>query len=102
MRKIRSAKATTPAELTRLLKLSEEDAVEIELRVSLNNKIIDVVMKRGLTHATVAKLARTSRTKITALLNRNTTHISTSMMIRVLAALGVRVKISFAPTKAAA
>jgi predicted XRE-type DNA-binding protein len=102
MKKIRSAQATTPAELGRLLKLSEEDAVEIELRVTLNNKIIDVVKKRRLTHAAVAKLAETSRTKITALLNRNTTHISTSMMIRVLAALGVRVKISFAAIKAAA
>lgn len=89
-------------ELTRLLNLPEEDAVEIELRISLNDKIIEVVKRRKLTHATVAKLAHTSRTKITALLNRNTQHISTSMMIRVLAALGVRVKISYGPLKSAA
>jgi len=85
-----------------LLGLSDEDGIEIELRVGLNSKIIDVVKKRSLTHAAVAKLAKTSRTRITALLNRNTTHISTSLMIRILSALGVRVKISYAPMKIAA
>jgi predicted XRE-type DNA-binding protein len=99
-RKTLTAKAT--ADLARHLNLAEEDAVEIDLRIDLNDKIIDVVKRRKLTHAAVAKLAHTSRTKITALLNRNTSHISTSMMIRVLAALGVRVKISYAPLRRAA
>jgi predicted XRE-type DNA-binding protein len=95
-------RARTGQELTRLLNFSDEDAVEIDLRVDLNDKIIEVVKRRRLTHAAVAELAHTSRTKITALLNRNTRHISTSMMIRVLAALGIRVKVSFATIKAAA
>jgi predicted XRE-type DNA-binding protein len=95
-------RARSTQELTRLLNLSDEDAVEIDLRVDLNDKIIEVVKRRRLTHAAVAELAHTSRTKITALLNRNTRHISTSMMIRVLAALGIRVKVSFSTIKAAA
>jgi predicted XRE-type DNA-binding protein len=95
-------RARTAQQLTRLLNLSDEDAVEIDLRVELNDKIIAVVKRRRLTHAAVAELAHTSRTKITALLNRNTRHISTSIMIRVLAALGIRVKVSFSTIKAAA
>jgi plasmid maintenance system antidote protein VapI len=54
-----------------------------------------VLEKRGLTHAQVAKLAGTSRTRITALTNRNTKDISTDLMLRVLAALGVSAKITF-------
>ena len=102
MKHAKLPRARTTQELTRLLHLSDEDAVEIDLRVELNDKIIAVVKRRRLTHAAVAELAHTSRTKITALLNRNTRHISTSMMIRVLAALGIRVKVSFATIKAAA
>jgi len=102
MKPAKLPKARTAQELTRLLNLSDEDAVEIDLRVDLNDKIIEVVKRRKLTHAAVAHLAHTSRTKITALLNRNTRHISTSMMIRVLAALGIRVKVSFTTIRAAA
>lgn len=102
MKSAKHPRAKTTANLSRLLNLGEEDAIEIELRIDLNDKIIEVVKKRGLTHAAVAKLAHTSRTKITALLNRNTRHISTSMMIRVLAALGIRVKVSYLPIRAAA
>ena len=102
MKQAKLPRARTAQQLTRLLNLSDEDAVEIDLRVELNDKIIAVVKRRRLTHAAVAELAHTSRTKITALLNRNTRHISTSIMIRVLAALGIRVKVSFSTIKAAA
>lgn len=102
MKQAKLPRARTAQQLTRLLNLSDEDAVEIDLRVELNDKIIAVVKRRRLTHAAVAELAHTSRTKITALLNRNTRHISTSITIRVLAALGIRVKVSFSTIKAAA
>lgn len=49
----------------------------------------------NLTHAQVAKLASTSRTRITARLNRNTAEISTDLMLRVLAALGYKAKLTF-------
>ena len=98
----RTTVAKTAEELAKILGLSKEDAVEMELRSELNSKIIEVVKKRGLTHAAVAKLAGTSRTRITALLNCNTQHISTSLMIRVLAALGIRIRISYSQTKLAA
>lgn len=94
--------AKTTNELASLLGLSEENAIEIELRSELNAKIIEVVKRRKLTHIAVAKLASTSRTRITALLNCNPKHISTSLMIRVLAALGVRIRLTYSNMKLAA
>lgn len=85
----------TAASLARALGLSPADGAEIELRSSLNSKIIDVVQKRRLTHAQVARLARSSRTRITAIMNRNTKDISTDLLLRVLYALGYAAKITF-------
>lgn len=90
----------TAAELAVTLGLSKEDGVEIELRSELNSKIIEVVRRKRLTHAAVARKASTSRTRVTALLNRNTHNISTGLMIRILAALGYETKVRF--TKLAA
>ena len=94
--------ARNAEELAEMLGLSREDGIEMELRSDLNAKIIDVVKKKKLTHLAVAKLAGASRTRITALLNCNTKNVSTSLMIRILAALGVRVRISYSPIKLAA
>ncbi len=82
-------------ELAEALGLSPADGLEIEIRSDLNDKIVEVVKKKGLTHAQVAKLAKTSRTRITALINRNSKDISTDLMLRVLAAIGVYAKIQF-------
>jgi predicted XRE-type DNA-binding protein len=95
-------KVKTATELADALGLSAEDGIEIELRSELNAKIIEVVKKKRLTHLQVAKQAKTSRTRMTALLNCNTKNISTSLMIRVLAALGIRAKISFSVIRDAA
>jgi plasmid maintenance system antidote protein VapI len=48
-----------------------------------------------LTHAQVAKLAGTSRTRVTALLNRNTKDISSDLMLRILGALGYKAHLKF-------
>ena len=95
MKKIKAVVAKNAMELAEVLGLHPADGVEMEVRSDLNDKIIAVVKKRGLTHAQVAKLASTSRTRVTALLNRNTQEISTDLMLRVLAALGVYAKIHF-------
>ncbi len=83
------------AELARVLGLSPATGVEIQLRSDLNDKIIDAVRKAGLTHVQVAKLVRTSRSRITAILNRHTKDVSTDLMLRVLASLGYRAKVTF-------
>jgi predicted XRE-type DNA-binding protein len=95
MKKVKPVVARDAKELAKALGLSPADGVEIEIRSDLNDKIIQVVNKRGLTHSQVAKLARTSRTRVTAILNRNTHDISTDLMLRVLAALGVHAKLQF-------
>src|SRR5256885_125125 len=81
--------------LAKVLGLAPADGMEIEFRSDLNDKIIEVVANKGLTHSDVARLAHTSRTCVTAILNRNTHDISTDLMLRVLASLGVQAKLQF-------
>ena len=95
MKRVRPVVARNSRELAKALGLTPADGMEIEFRSELNDKIIEVVTKKGLTHADVARLAHTSRTRITAILNRNTQDISTDLMLRVLASLGVHAKLQF-------
>jgi len=90
-----SITARNARELAETLGLTPGEAVEMEVRSTLNDKIIDVVDRLGLTHAQVAKLCGTSRTRITAVINRNTQDVSTDLLLRILARLGYRAKISF-------
>jgi predicted XRE-type DNA-binding protein len=94
-RKVEPSVTRNAAELAALLGLTPSDGLELEIRSDLNDKIIEVVRKRSLTHDQVAKLAHTSRTRVTAILNRNTQDISTDLMLRVLASLGVKAKLQF-------
>jgi predicted XRE-type DNA-binding protein len=102
MNKTKAVMARNAAELASVLGLSPSDAVEWEIRARINDKIIDAVKKSGLTHAQVAKSAGTSRSRLTALLNRDRTHVSTDLMLRILAALGYRTKLTFHRTRRAA
>ncbi|MDQ1637776.1 MAG: hypothetical protein QOF62_1115 [Pyrinomonadaceae bacterium] len=95
MKKVKPIAARNARELAKALGLTPADGLEIEIRSDLNDKIIEVVNKRELTHAQVAKLANTSRTRITAILNRNTHAVSTDLMLRVIASLGVQAKLQF-------
>jgi hypothetical protein len=89
-------------ELAKALNLSPANMVEIDVRIQINNKIIAAAKNSGLTHADIAKAAGTSRTRITAILNQDTTHVSTDLMLRILAALGYRANITFTRTRRAA
>ncbi len=95
MKKVTPVVARNSRELAKALGLTPADGLEIEIRSDLNDKIIEVVKNSGLTHAQVAKVSRTSRTRITAILNRNTHDISTDLMLRVLGSLGVQAKLQF-------
>jgi predicted XRE-type DNA-binding protein len=95
MMKTKMAVARNAAELARALGLTPADGAEIELRSHLNSKIVEVVQRKKLTHAQVARLAKTSRTRVTAIMNRNTKDISTDLLLRVLYALGYTAKIKF-------
>src|SRR6266702_1970426 len=62
MKKVRPVVARNARELAKVLGLSPADGMEIDLRSDLNDTIIEVVGKKGLTHSDVARIARTSRT----------------------------------------
>jgi predicted XRE-type DNA-binding protein len=94
MKKTKAVVAWNVGELT-ALGSTPADGAKIELQSDLNTKIAEVVARKGLTHLKVAKLAGTSRTRVTAILNRNTKDISTDLMLRVLYALGYTAKVRF-------
>ena len=81
MKKSKNVITRNALELAEALGLTPTDAVEIEVRSSLNDKIIAIVKKLGLTHEQVAKLAGTSRTRVTAILNHNTKDVSTDLSV---------------------
>jgi len=95
MKTPKSLVAKNTKDLARLLDLPPAAGVEIELRSDLNDKVIEIVRKSGLTHDQVAKLARTSRSRVTAILNRNTKDVSTDLLLRIIASLGYRAKVTF-------
>jgi predicted XRE-type DNA-binding protein len=95
MKKSKPVVTRTAAGLAKAMGLTSADGAEIALRSDLNSKIVEVVQRKGLTHVQVARLARTSRTRVTAIMNRNTQDISTDLLLRVLYALGYTAKITF-------
>ena len=94
--------ARNSSELAELLDLDPVDALELEFRSKLNLKLIQAVNKLGLTHAGAAIRVKSSRTRMTAILNGNTAGISTDRMLRMLYALGYKTKVTFLPSKLAA
>ena len=95
MKKSKPVITRSAAALAKELGLSSADGAEIALRSALNSKIVEAVRRKGLTHAQVARLARTSRTRVTAILNRNTKDVSTDLLLRILYSLGYTAKITF-------
>ncbi len=100
--KVKPIVARTVHELAARLGLSAADAVEMQVRRRINDKLIDAVERSGMTHLQVARAAGTSRARLTAILNRNTMHVSTDLMLRILAVLGYDAKISFVRARRAA
>lgn len=94
-KKVKTVRTKSAKDLANFLGLDAEDAVEIEFRAKLVKKIIDVVEEEGLTHAEVAKMSGTSRTRVTAILNHRTDDISSDLMVRILASLGYIAKVRF-------
>jgi predicted XRE-type DNA-binding protein len=95
MKRSKAVVTRSAGELAKTLGLAPADGAEIALRSALNSKIVEAVKRKGLTHVQVARLAGTSRTRVTAILNRNTADISTDLLLRVLYALGYTAKITF-------
>ena len=100
--KSRNIVARDAFELSTILDLDPQDAIELDFRAKLNLKIVEIVARSGLTHAEVSKKAKTSRTRITAILNGKTQGISTDLLLRIIYALGFRTNVTFSQAKIAA
>ena len=87
MNKIKVVRTSTVTEIAKALGLTPAEGAEIAFRTDLNSHIIKIVKKKKITHAQLAKLTESSRTRITTLLNKNISDISTDLMLRVLSAL---------------
>ena len=89
----RSIQVTTATDLGRALGLSPSETAEMEFRSELTVAIAKIIHCGTLTHERIAKASGTSRTRVTAIANGNTSGISTDVLIRVLAATGYRAEL---------
>lgn len=101
MKRNKASVVITPIELAKELGLSVSHAYEWQVRAELAIKLKEITATDNLTHAQVAKLAKTSRTRITSILNFNLHNVSTDLLIRILAALGYGVNLSVCRLKVA-
>ena len=84
----------TASELGEALGLNKVDTAEMEFRSEITVSLVKIIQKGALTHAEIAKIAGTSRTRVTAIANGNTQGISTDVLIRVLAATDHRADVT--------
>ena len=94
MPKLKPIVAATPETLAGALGLSSTDAKEWQVQHALLAHFKQIVRVHRFTHAEIARRSGTSRTRVTAILNDDLEHVSTDLLIRILASLGYRVKVS--------
>jgi predicted XRE-type DNA-binding protein len=102
MPKIKPIIATTPEHIADALGLPRAAAEEWQFQDVLLARLKDIARRQKLTHLEIAKRAGTSRTRITSILNNDLEHVSSDLMIRILASLGYRVKVSVVRSRKAA
>jgi len=95
MRKRKAVWARSTRELADVLGLADADRVALEVQLELTERIALEVRRLDITHANLARLAGTSRPRVTAILNGNLEGVSTDLLLRLLAALRVRVELRF-------
>jgi predicted XRE-type DNA-binding protein len=86
--------ARTAEDLAEALGLEAAVAKEWQVQYALLKRLKEIVQRKGITHAEVAKRAGTSRTRVTAILNDDLEHVSSDLLIRILGSLGYRVNVS--------
>jgi predicted XRE-type DNA-binding protein len=102
MRKTKPVIADTPEALAQALGLSGSESQEWQVQHALLKKLRQVVREKALTHAEVARRGGSSRTRVTAILNGNLDNVSSDLLIRLLSALGYRVKVTVSRIDSAA
>ena len=102
MRKVTPIVARNPEALAKALGLSVTDAREWQVQYALLKRIKEIMRREKITHAELAKRARTSRSRITTILNDNLENVSSDLLIRIVGALGYKVSVSVSRMKEAA
>jgi predicted XRE-type DNA-binding protein len=102
MYKVKAVVARTPEELAGALGLPDGAAKEWQVQRDLLKRLKEIVRRQKITHADIARRAGTSRTRVTAILNDDLEHVSSDLLIRILAALGYRVRVSVSKSRSAA
>jgi len=92
---VRKVIARNSQELAAVLGLSTADHTAVRVQFALVEEIGREIKRGGLTHAALARLAQTSRPRVTAILNGNLEGVSTDLLLRLLGALGVHVELKF-------
>jgi predicted XRE-type DNA-binding protein len=92
---VRKEIARNSREMIDALGLSTADHAALRVQFELVEEIRRGLKRVGLTHAGLARLAETSRPRVTAILNGNLEGVSTDLLLRLLGALGVRVELRF-------
>ena len=82
--------------------LGRAAAREWQVQHILLERLKEIARRQNITRAEIAKRAGTSRTRVTAILNDDIAHVSSDLLIRILASLGYRVKISVVGSDSAA
>jgi predicted XRE-type DNA-binding protein len=95
MSKNKTLVARNSKELAEVLGLTDADRAALEIQFELAERIGVEVRRAGMTHAQLAEIAGASRPRVTAILNGNLDGVSTDLLLRILAALGVRVRLRF-------
>lgn len=102
MPKIKPIVARTSEELAATLGLSTAAAKEWQVQRVLLKQLKEITAREKITHAEIARRAGTSRSRLTAILNDDLEHVSTDLLIRILASLGYHVKVSVVRSDTAA
>ena|SRR5437867_2842824 len=102
MNKLKPTIARTPEELAGALGLPVVAAKEWQVQHVLLKKLKEIARRQKITHAEIARRAGTSRTRVTAILNDDLQHVSSDLLIRILASLGYRVEVSVVKSDTAA
>jgi len=102
MRRLKPIVARTPEDLAGAMGLSAAAATEWQVQYTLLKRLKEIVRHQKITHAEVARRAGTARTRVTAILNDDLEHVSSDLLIRILASLGYRVRVSVVRSDSAA
>ena len=100
MHRLKTIVARTPEELAGALGFPA--AKEWQVQHVLLRRLKQIAHRQQITHAEIAKRVGTSRTRVTAIMNGDLEHVSSDLLIRILASLGYRVRVSVVKTDAAA